>query len=188
MKHALVVLTLVALSGGPSSVRAADEQVSPPGTFCWKMHYAGVVLGLTKDAQIVRLLGSGAHRPREGHGSVRYYVDPQRKASLRIATFTDGIVGEVTLSEGLPYSLSATERGRTKSQYFSLSEGFGNWHALNLGSTKQDVLSNLGEPASREGADSWVYNAHCTCELPEYLTIQFNSERVVRVVFSAPPG
>ena len=69
------------------------------GTFCWPMNYAGVVAGISEDAHVVRLLGSGAYRPNEGDG-VRYYINTDQTATLRIATFTDRVVGEIMIEQG----------------------------------------------------------------------------------------
>jgi hypothetical protein len=132
------------------------------------------------------LLGAGAHRPREEDG-VRYYLDPNKRATLRIATYTDAVVGEISLSEGVAPGLSTDERCRAVSRYFEPLEGFGNWHALKLGATKGEVRANLGTPAKTEDDDTWVYEAACTCELPD-LTFYFRADKAVRIVFSAPPG
>ena len=182
MRIAAVVLALVCVAGN-----ASEERAPKPGTFCWPMHFAGVVPGISQDMHVVRLLGRGAHRPREDEGA-RYFVDVRRSATLRIATFTDGIVGELSLEEGVSRTLSKSESRAAVSRAFSPSDGFGNWHALSLGATKGDVLQNLGEPARRESDDAWIYDSTCTCELPEYMSIYFRSGRIVRVVFSAPPG
>ena len=166
---------------------ASEEQAPRPGTFCWPMHFAGVVAGISQDRHVVRLLGQGAHRPKEEEG-VRYYVDARRSATLRVATFTDRIVGEIALEAGINSTLSKAEIRAAMSASLSPREGFGNWHALTLGVTKETVLKNMGEPARRASDDEWTYDALCTCEIPEYMTIHFNSNKVVRVVFSAPPG
>jgi hypothetical protein len=55
-----------------------------------------------------------------------------------------------------------------------------------LGSSKSDVVSNLGEPARKNNEEEWVYDAEHTCELPEYMTLYFYDGKVVRVVLSAP--
>lgn len=176
----LFALLTCALAG------AQDEKVKP-GTVCWPMHYAGLVAGISQDKHVVRLLGSGAYRPQEDEG-VRYFVNARHTATMRVATYTDRIVGEIALEAGVNPSLSKTEISKAVSAYFLANEGFGNWHALKLGSTKQDALENLGEPARKEGDNAWTYEASCSCEIPNYMTIYFAEDKVVRVVFSAPPG
>ncbi len=151
------------------------------------MHYAGVIPGTSRDKHVVRLLGSGAHRPKESEG-VRYFIDPRAKMTMKVSTFTDGIVGEIALEQGVNPSLSPSERARALAKHLEPAEGFGNWHALQLGSTREQVEQNLGPPAETPSQDAWVYNAECTCELPQYLTLYFQAGKVVRVVFSAPPG
>ncbi len=87
---------------------------------------------------------------------------------------------------------TATFRSRVQQtsghRHLEPDEGFGNWHALRLGSTREQVHENLGPPAETPSPDAWVYNAECTCELPQYLTLYFKAGKVVRVVFSAPSG
>ncbi|MCV2357335.1 hypothetical protein LNV09_24610, partial [Paucibacter sp. B2R-40] len=177
----LILLTI------PDVGLAAEEIAPKPGTFCWPMHYAGVVAGTTQDKHVVRLLGHGAHRPKESEG-VRYYVDSGAKMTMKISTFTDGVVGEIALEHGVSHHLTKGERVRAVTKSLESSEGFGNWHALRLGSTREEVQANLGLPAETTGPDVWVFNAECTCELPQYLTLHFEEGKVSRVVFSAPPG
>ena len=107
---------------------------------------------------------------------------------MKVSTFTDRVVGEIVLEQGVNASLSATERAGAASKNLEPNEGFGNWHALRLGSTREEVQANLGPPAQVEGPDVWVFNAECTCEIPQYLTLHFEGGKVRRVVFSAPPG
>jgi hypothetical protein len=103
-------------------------------------------------------------------------------------SFTDSVVGEVTLRVGIDPAIKAAELKKAESNWFSPDEGFGNWHALRLGSLKEQVLKNLGEPKKKVGADNWMYETTCECELPEYFNIYFKEGRVVKVVFSAPAG
>jgi hypothetical protein len=151
------------------------------------MHYAGIVVGTSQDNHVVRLLGRGAHRPKESDG-VRYYVDPRGKITMKVSTFTYGTVGELSLESDVAKALSASERAKAVSKYLDPEEGFGNWHALKLGATQDEVRKNLGSPAEIQGPDAWVYSAQCTCELTQYLTVYFEHGKVRRVVFSAPPG
>jgi hypothetical protein len=180
----LLALLLAVL---PFATATAQNASPKPGTFCWPMHYAGVIAGTSRDKHVVRLLGPGAHRPKESEG-VRYFIDPKSKMTMKVSTFTDGFVGEIALEQGVSPGLSPGERARALTRHLEPDEGFGNWHALHLGSTRQQVRENLGAPAESSGPDAWVYNAECTCELPQYLTLYFQGGRVVRVIFSAPPG
>jgi hypothetical protein len=179
-----LALLLIAL---PFAATAGQDITSKTGTFCWPMHYAGVIAGTSRDKHVVRLLGKGAHRPKESQG-VRYFIDPGAKMTMKVSTFTDSLVGEIVLEQGVNTSLTPHERTRALTKNLEPDEGFGNWHALRLGSTREEVRKNLGPPAENQNPDVWIFNAECTCELPQYLTLYFQGGKVVRVVFSAPPG
>jgi hypothetical protein len=183
MNRRLILLLLVL----PIAAATAQDITPKPGTFCWPMHYAGVIAGTSRDKHVVRLLGEGAPRPKESEG-VRYFIDSRAKMTMKVSTFTDGIVGEIALEQGINASLTSGERTRAVARNLEPDEGFGNWHALRLGSTREEVRANLGPPAETQRPDAWVFNAECTCELPQYLTLYFQGGKVVRVVFSAPPG
>ena len=183
MKRRLALL-LLAL---PITAATAQDVAPKAGTFCWPMHYAGVIAGTSRDKHVVRLLGKGAHRPKESEG-VRYFIDSRGKMTMKVSTYTDGFVGEIALEQGINASLTPRERTRALAKNLEPDEGFGNWHALRLGSTREQVRENLGPPAETPNPDAWVFNAECTCELPQYLTLYFRGGKVVRVVFSAPPG
>lgn len=180
------IVTLLLAFAGVAPAHAQDE-FHKSGTFCWPMHYAGIVAGTSQDKHVVRLLGSGANRPRESEG-VRYYIDANATMTMQVATFTDRVVGEIALERGVNRTLTKQERARARSKNLSPHEGFGNWHALRLGSTKDEVLANLGPPAEAVNGEAWVFNAECSCEIPNYMTLHFVDGRIQRVVFSAPPG
>ncbi len=98
------------------------------------------------------------------------------------------VVGEVMVKRGVDPKLNATELKQAESQWFQPGDGFGNWHALQLGSSEQDVLRNLGEPKKRIAANDWRYETVCECEIPEYFDLFFKDGHVIKVVFSAPAG
>jgi hypothetical protein len=158
------------------------------GTVCWPLHFAGITLGISTDSHVQRLLGKGIFRATEGDTGGRYFIDKNAKATLHVVAFTDSIVGEITISEGVSSEIGATERKKAVTPWFNPKEGFGNWHALRLGASKNDVLQNLGKPEKEISPDEWRYSVACTCELPEYFTLSFRSDRLVRVILSAPPG
>jgi hypothetical protein len=174
---------LLLLASNPVPAAENRQDAAKPGTFCWPMHFAGVVPGISVDSQVVRLLGQGLLRADE---DTRYYVDPKRKATLKIVTGTDRIVIEVSLERGINSTLGTPTLRNAISKYFNPHEGFGNWHALSLASTKADVLKNLGPPARKIAENHWVYDSLCTCEIPQSLALYFADETVERVVFSAP--
>lgn len=173
----------------PSTAGAiADDLQLPHGTVCWPLHFAGITLGISTDSHVQRLLGRGVFRATEGDTGGRYYIDKHAKATLHVVSYTDSIVGEVTISEGVSSEIAATERKKAVTPWFTPEEGFGNWHALRLGASKDDVLKNLGKPEKEISPDEWQYSVACTCELPEYFTLSFRSGRLVKIIFSAPPG
>jgi len=145
------------------------------------------VAGTSKDAHVVKLLGSGAHR-LNGDGETRYFINPDKSATLRIATFTDNTVGEISIERGIEAGLSKAEIQSAITPHFRIDERFGNAHALSLGSNKDDVSDNLGAPVRKKGEDIWIYDAASTCELPQYMTLRFELGKIVKVLFSAPPG
>ena len=166
------------------SVAQADEL--PLSPVCWPPHFAGIVLGVTTDPEVKRLLGNGLHSKSEGDSGGRYFVDTKGTATLHSVSYTDWVVGELTLEEGV--TVAVKDRKAATSKWFDPAQGFGNWHALHLGSTKEEVRKNLGAPAPESGDNSWRYDSKCACELEVFFTIYFKNDRINKVVFSAPPG
>lgn len=158
------------------------------GTVCWPLHFSGITLGITDDPQVQRLLGKGIARRNEGDTGGRYFVDEQHTATLHVLSYTDFVIGEVTLQSGIDSHLKENQLKQAESKWFKPDEGFGNWHALRLGSTRDEVLKNLGEPRKKVNANDWIYETICECELPEYFAIFFKDDRIIKVVFSAPAG
>jgi hypothetical protein len=102
--------------------------------------------------------------------------------------YTDKVTGTLTVLDGIDPTLIG-EAGETPvSEYFDPTEGFGNWHALHLGSTKEDVLRNLGAPKKKNNDNEWVYSTNCSCEIPNYFSLFFRNEHIFKIVFSAPAG
>lgn len=186
MRRFQFLLALV-LAPAAAGAIAGDLQL-PQGTVCWPLHFAGITLGISTDSHVQRLLGKGVFRATEGDAGGRYYIDKNAKATLHVVAFTDSIIGEVTISEGVSSEVGATERTKAVTPWFNPKEGFGNWHALRLGASKSDVLKNLGKPEKDISPDEWQYSVACTCELPEYFTLSFRSGRLVKINLSAPPG
>jgi hypothetical protein len=158
------------------------------GKVCWPLHFSGIVPGITDDSQVQRLLGAGVFRKDEGDTGGRYFIDKAHTATLHVVSFTMNVVGEVMVKRGVDPKLNATELKQAESQWFQPGDGFGNWHALQLGSSEQDVLRNLGEPKKRIAANDWRYETVCECEIPEYFDLFFKDGHVIKVVFSAPAG
>lgn len=180
---ATVVFPTVSYSGGTSIPQRAV------GTVCWPLHFAGITLGITNDSQVRRLLGRGIFRRDEGDVGGRYFIDKKRRTTLHVVMYTDSVVGELTIQEGLDISLQQEEQEKAISQFFNPEDGFGNWHALRLGASKADVVQNLGDPAHRNNDDNiWEYTTSCACEIPQFFTLHFRDGHLFKVVFSAPAG
>jgi hypothetical protein len=165
----------------------ADSSM-PPGAVCWPLHFSGITLGVTTDSQVQRLLGQGVLRKNEGDAGGRYFIDGKGRATLHAVEYTDAVVGELTILSDIDPEITPAERTRAATKWFSPNEGFGNWHALHLGSSKEDVLKNLGAPEKKKSTDEWTYSTTCACELPEFFTLFFKNGQLFKIVLSAPAG
>jgi hypothetical protein len=151
---------------------AASQQLKlQRGMVCWPLHFSGITLGLTDDSEVERLLGKGVSRKDEGDTGGRYFIDEGHTATLHLVSYTDSVVGELTLRVGVDPAIQGNELKQAESKWFKPAGGFGNWHALRLGSSKDDVLKNLGEPKNRVAPNDWRYETICECELPEYFDV-----------------
>jgi hypothetical protein len=157
------------------------------GEVCWPLHFAGITVGVNTDSQVRRLLGDGLFRANEGFEGRRVFVDIKHTATLHTVSYTDGIVGELSISAGSG-GLASGELKKAETQYFDASDGFGNGGALTLGSTEAQVRDNLGAPQSKTRSGGWTYTTKCACELLEYFTVYFKNGRIDKIVLSAPPG
>lgn len=171
---------IVSITAGTS----ATSYDVPKGTVCWPLNFAGITVGVNTDSHVERLLGKGVFRPNEGHTGGRYFIDAHKTATLHIVEGVDRIVEEVTVTEGISRELKAAERNTAITRWFDPHEPFGKWGGLHLGSTKDDVLSNLGEPQQRISADEWQYESTCGCEIPDYLTVSFKGGRLVQLALT----
>ena len=167
---------------------APADSSTPPGSVCWPLHFSGITLGVTTDSQVQRLLGQGVFRKKEGDAGGRYFIDVKSSATLHVVGYTDAVVGELTILSGIDPAITPAERAHAATRWFNLDEGFGNWHALHLGSSKEDVLKNLGAPEKKKSTDEWTYSTTCTCELAEFFTLFFKNGQLFKIVMSAPAG
>ena len=147
MKWRLVAVCMILLACGAPTT-SADNPVAPKGSVCWPLHWSGIVVGTTTDSEVQRLLGPGVFRKDEGDTGGRYYTESQGTATLHVVSYTDSVVGELTISAGIDPEIKQSERKAAITKWFNPREGFGNWGGLNLGSSRSDVLKNLGEPNS----------------------------------------
>jgi hypothetical protein len=182
MKFLSQVLIIVIISLGNLTADSSKKIES----VCWPLHYAGITTGVNIDSQIIRLLGKGASKQHNGEMS-RFYIDKKHAATLIVTFYTDKVIGDIELLMGTK-SLNKSEMVEAESSYFDPTEGFGAWNQLKLGSTQEDVVSNLGKPVSVELDHGWKYTTSCSCEIQSYFVIYFSEGRINRVVFSSPPG
>lgn len=166
------------------AVGQSEELPKPKGSVCWPLHFAGITVGSTTDSQVQRLFGRGIFRADEGHTGGRYFLDSKRTSTLHVVEGVDRVVDELTVRSGIDPTIKGAERELAVSKWFDPQEGFGNWHALHLGSSMKDVLDNLGEPQKRLRGDKWLYETTCACELPAYLTVAFKGGRVIELGLS----
>lgn len=187
MNRILSAVFLAALASVSPVIGGRHQEPAPraKGTLCWPLHLAGVTVGITTDSQAQRLLGRGIFRADEGHTGGRYFIDREHKVTLHIVGGVDNVTEELTFSEGVDAAIKPREQTAAVSRWVNPHEGFGNWHALHLGSAKAEVLDNLGQPQERLSADEWIYETTCACELPEYLSLKFKQGRVVELGLSA---
>jgi len=167
----------------PGAILAEELPKSP---VCWPLHFAGVTASVNVEAEVQRLLGPGILRDRDGDRS-RHYVDSTHTATLSF-DFSDSLVEQITVQEGIGADLKPGDLKRATSKWFDPKERFGNWGALHLGSSRDEVAENLGMPQEKPEPGQWRYQSKCTCELPEYFTVYFKGDRVTKIVFSAPSG
>jgi hypothetical protein len=186
MKRALAGLAIALVCAG--IVAHSQELKLPSGAVCWPLHFSGITLGLTTDSEVQRLLGKGIARKAEGDTGGRYFINEEHNATLHVVSYTNSVVGELTLRVGIDPSLRASELKEAESKWFKPADGFGNWHDLKLDSLRDDVAKNLGQPKKKVSANDWRYETICECELPEFFDVFFKDDRVVKVVFSAPAG
>jgi hypothetical protein len=187
-RHILAICGLAVIS--VLSLGRSQEAKVQRGMVCGPLHFSGITLGLTDDSEVQRLLGKGVSHEVTGPGETRarYFIDEPHTATLHVVSYTDFVVGEATLQAGIDPAILANERKLAESKWFKPADGFGNWHALHLGSSKDEVIKNLGEPKERVAPNDFRYYTTCECELPEYFDVVFKNNKVVKVVFSAPAG
>ena len=183
----LAFLCVLLIHSGLLTLESQDYK-PVKGSVCWPLHFSGITLAETTDSEVQRLLGNGVFRKNEGDTGARYFVDLKHTATLHVVSYTDFVVGEVTLRAGIDPALKGNEVKRAETRWLKPDEGFGNWHELRLGATKDEVLKNLGEPKERINANDWQYATTCACEIPEYFDLFFQQGHLAKVVFSAPAG
>jgi len=188
MKNVIAILYCLIMISIVEQIYARQNEKN---TICGPLHFNGVVLGVTNDAQLRRLLGEGILVKKIGNPGnysiiERYYVDRDRRATMQVVMYTDSVVGEIFISESVDDELKNINK--SDNIFFDPLEGFGKWKMLHLGSTKEEVLKNLGDPVKKGDGDEWIYSSSCSCELPSYLKILFKNHIIVKITFEALPG
>ena len=160
------------------------------GSLCFPPSWAGIVPGITEDRDVITLYGKGLFSDQLGHSGGRYYTDPKKSATLIVELGVDWIVESVEIRTGLTPPEGSFPKDLVISRRFEPDTGFGKWRQLHLGSTQNQVRSNLGEPSEINKLDdqteSWVYQTDYVsseCYAEAYIVIRFSEGKIVSVQF-----
>src|SRR5450631_3317851 len=99
MNRQLIVSCTLVIGCMLATARSQESKLKR-GTVCWPLNFSGVTLGVTSDSEVARLLGKGVARRNEGDTGGRYFIDEGHTATLHAVSYTDSIVGELTLRAG----------------------------------------------------------------------------------------
>ena len=181
--RAFVMVPLsLSVSLGTATAQLGDPRPPEVRRVCQPAFWGGVLAGRTRVDALKRLFGPTATGLSHGEG-VLTYSDPAstRRVDIR---FLDNVVISLDVWEvaSAPRLGSATPRP-AKTSWINLAEGVGTWAAINVGTSRANVLDLLGRPArsveTNEGLTSWTYESVCACELPAGFTLRFRGDRLV---------
>jgi hypothetical protein len=155
--------------------------------------WGDIVPGTTSDHDLVALYGEGTFIEGLDGVFARLYRDAGVTLAVIVNVRAGGLVESVTLEPKFPPSeIIPTVHIAADSAHVHPEVGFGVQDALHLGSTRDEVRANLGEPPPVQGlrADAWLYRAedlYARCGMMGEVMITFGRDRVNGVAFSAPP-
>ena len=86
----------ILLTSSVFTVRAQELKLKH-GSVCWPLHISGITLGETNDSEVLRLLGKGLERTGQVETAGRFFTNKGHTATLHVISYTDEVVGEVTL-------------------------------------------------------------------------------------------
>ena len=143
----------------PTSLLAQESDVTDSLTIKHSGHLhpfplscAGIIVGKTSDKEVQSLYGPGVLNPNEGHGGARYYIDAQKKVSLRVTIGVDNIVEEVSItSTGYPFDYSSSKEFDKAKSYVSINPSSAD--SIHIGDDPSKILKKYGKPNSDEAED-----------------------------------
>ena len=173
-------ISLVALS---NTIQANES------SFCYPPYWGGLLPGESREREAIKLYGSGFYHDFS-YAAVRYYYNKEKTHTLALYFGTDNFVTDVFLHEGIkhPDNKKTENINPYVVDWFNPFEGFGKWHMLKIGATKEDATKWLGNPFKVISKQEWEYQSKCACELPTGITIEFKSNKIVSVRFWASQG
>ncbi len=156
---------------------------------CGPLSFAGIVLDLTNDSQVTRLLGYGKLRNTQFEAK-RYFVDRDLRATLIVTMniiinnkhrelFT---VKRLTIADSIDPFLKTAGQEMPVSKYFNPKEIL---FGLHLGSAQEDVLKRLGKPKKKINENEWRYSAYC-CDAADDITLFFENGHIHKIVLAVP--
>ncbi len=156
-------------------------------SICWPLHLFGITAGVNNESEVIRLLGEGIEDKNLGDTGGRIFTDKNHRTTLLVSFATDKVVDKIVFLTGTE-KLAPRDLKRAESRFINPDIGFGKWFQLKLGSSEQDILTNLGNPNTKEEDGGWVYNSTCSCGIQEFLKINFKNSRISKLTLASPAG
>ncbi len=156
------------------------------GTIGLSASWRGLMPGVSRERNVVSLLGPGYFQDTIGDTGSRTYVSDTEKATLVFAFGIDHVISSIELRAGIHYPAEVKRAQRKRMQVTLYDQEWSGWEfALHLGSTKVDARDVLGFPTGSLTADEWVYTAYGSdsCEGPSMrLTFKNNLLAVIELL------
>jgi hypothetical protein len=145
---ALALTLLTACTAAAAS--AARGRAAPPR---YPLYCAGLMAGISRERDALRMYGPGLVARGEGHGIGRYYVDPAGRVTLHIA-IGDGRVETVEYSRGVAIPASLRKNAIPKAAVAEALPTDDGADGIRLGASAAEVMRLVGKPKkdARSGA------------------------------------
>jgi len=158
-------------------------------SFCYPPYWGGLLPGESGEREALKLYGAGLYRDY-GYARVRYYYNKNKTHTLVLYFGTDNFITDIFVHKGKKYPRNEKINDITPYvvDWFNPYEGFGTWHKLKIGASKEEVTKWLGNPYKVISEQEWEYQSKCACELPTGINVIFKSNKVVSVRFWASQG
>ena len=167
---------------------ALPAQSQVKGSVGLAASWQGLMPGVSREANVVALLGPGFFQDTIGDTGSRTYVSDRENATVVIAFGIDHIIDRIEITSGTHYPPTVTRSGRKRMQVAIRDPKWSGWqYALPLGSTKQAVLAVLGKPTGSLDSSEWLYTAYgsAACEGPS-IRFTFAKASLNSIEFLAP--